>query len=589
MASLKDMQFVIHDVFDAASLYQQLTGDDSLDRSFINSLLDEAHRYTEGVIRPCNRIGDEVGCQLKDGVVTTPPGFREAYRGFIDGGWAGLLGPVEYGGQALPATFGLMLEELMCTANMAFSMYPGLSRGCVHALMTHGSDEQKSMFLPKLLTGEWTGTMCLTEPQAGSDVGLARTRAVARADGTWSITGTKIFISAGEHDLSDNIIHLVLARTEGSPAGTRGISMFAVPKFDLDGTRNKVVCSAIENKMGIHGNATCVLNFEGARGYLVGAEQHGMKYMFTMMNSARIGVGLQGVSLAQAGFELSSAYAHERLQMRSLSGPKAPDKPADPIVVHPDVRRMLLSQRAFIEGGRALAYFASQCVDILLLSKDPESIQRAQDLLDFLTPVVKGFLTEGGFASVNDAVQIFGGAGFIRESGVEQLVRDSRITLIYEGTTQIQGLDLLARKVLMTQGKGLNRLLPELVQVAARCEAEFPEMAARLSSIVEEWPSISMQIGGKAMQNPDEVGAAAVDYLFYSGYAMLAWLWARMAVCASDGIRDGGDTDYLAGKIDLARFYYARILPRLNAHRDSMLAGGDSLMQVHASVLMANQ
>lgn len=587
MASLKDMRFVIHDVFDTAAHFHTLTGDDSLDRAFIDGLLDEAHRYTEAELKPLNRSGDEEGCHLAHGEVRTPKGFREAYRKYIDGGWAGLLGPVAYGGQGLPPSFGIMIEELMCTANMAFTMYPGLSRGCVHALTVHGSEQQKTQFLPKLLTGEWTGTMCLTEPHAGSDVGLARTRAILQADGSYAITGTKIFISAGEHDLSDNIIHLVLARVEGAPAGTRGISMFVVPKIDLDGKRNAVSCGAIEEKMGIHGNATCVLNFDAARGYLVGEENHGMKYMFTMMNSARIGVGQQGVCLAQAAFEAASAYAHERLQMRSLSGPKAPDKPADPIVVHPDVRRMLLSQRCFIEAGRALAVFAGRCVDTQLLSKDPAERQRAQELLDFLTPIVKGFLTEGGFQSVNDAVQIFGGHGFIRETGVEQFVRDSRITLIYEGTTQIQALDLLARKVLMTQGKGLTHLIAEMQATATACERPFPDMAAKLGAIIAEWPAVSMQLGGKAMANPDEVGAAAVDYLFYSGYATFAWLWARMALTA-ERLRQGTDPAYAAGKIDLATFYYARILPRMNGHRDAMLAGGDSLMRVEEGVFLAD-
>jgi alkylation response protein AidB-like acyl-CoA dehydrogenase len=588
MASLKDMRFVIHDVFDTAAHFKRLTGDDSLDRTFIDGLLDEAHRYTERELKPLNRVGDEEGCHLENGTVRTPRGFREAYRAYIDGGWAGILGPLAYGGQGLPPSFGVMIEELMCTANMAFTMYPGLSRGCIHALSSHGSEEQKAKFLPKLLTGEWTGTMCLTEPHAGSDVGLARTRAVLNADGSYGVSGTKIFISAGEHDLADNIIHLVLARTEGAPSGTRGISMFVVPKIDLDGSRNAVVCGAIEEKMGIHGNATCVLNFDGARGYLVGEENHGMKYMFTMMNSARIGVGQQGVCLAQAAFEASSAYAHERLQMRSLSGPKAPDKPADPIVVHPDVRRMLLNQRAFIEGGRALAFYAGRCVDTQLLAQDAAVKQHAQELLDFLTPIVKGFLTEGGFQSVNDAVQIFGGHGFIRETGVEQFVRDSRITLIYEGTTQIQGLDLLARKVLMTQGKGLTHLIAEMQKTAACCETVFPEMATKLNGIIAEWPAISMQIGGKAMSNPDEVGAAAVDYLFYSGYAVLAWLWARMALTA-ERLRQGTDPVYAAGKIDLAKFYYARILPRMISHREAMLAGGETLMHVESGVFLADR
>ncbi|MEZ5595522.1 MAG: acyl-CoA dehydrogenase C-terminal domain-containing protein [Pseudomonadales bacterium] len=588
MASLKDMRFIIHDVLDTEGHLASLGVDASCDRAFIDAVLDEAFKFTDGELKPLNASGDREGCTLKDGVVTTPAGFREAYRGYIAGGWAGLVGPTEYGGQALPPTFGLMLEELICTANMAFAMYPGLSRGCMHALIAHGSEAQKQHFLTRLLTGEWTGTMCLTEPHAGSDVGLARTKAEPRADGTWSITGTKIFISAGEHDLSDNIVHLVLARTEGAPAGTRGISMFVVPKIDLDGSRNSVVCGAIEEKMGIHGNATCVLNFDAAHGYLVGEENAGMKYMFTMMNTARLGVGLQGVCLAQRGFEASSGYARERLQMRSLTGPKAPDKPADPILVHPDVRRMLMAQRAFIEGGRALCYYANQCVDILEMGADAERRQRAGELLDFLTPIVKGFLTEWGFTSVNEAVQIFGGHGFIRETGVEQYVRDSRITLIYEGTTQIQGLDLLARKVMMTQGKGLTHFIGEMQQAAAECRAELPELATTLEAIIAEWPALSMQIGAKAMANPDEVGAASVDYLFYSGYAVLATMWARMAVTARRRLAEGVDDAYFAAKIDLARYYHARIVPKMAGHKAAMLTGSDNLMQVNDAVFTAD-
>ena len=589
MASLTDMRFLLHDVFSISDHYAGLNLAEPIDGAFVDAVLDEVHRFTEGELAPLNRSGDEQGCRLENGEVTTPDGFKEAYRTYIDGGWAGLLGAPEYGGQGLPSSLGILLEELMATANMAWTMYPGLSRGAMHALEAHGSEAQKQQFLTRLLSGEWTGTMCLTEPHAGSDVGLARTKAEPHADGTYRITGTKIFISAGEHDMAENIVHLVLARLADAPSGTKGISMFLVPKFDLDGTRNGVSCGAIEEKMGIHGNATCVLNFDGARGYLVGEENQGMRYMFTMMNSARLGVGLQGVCLAQRGFEASSAYAQERLQMRSLSGPKAPDQPADPIVVHPDVRRMLLTQRAFAEGGRALVYYASLLADTESLHPDDAARGQAGELLDLLTPIVKGFLTEAGYEAVNEAVQIYGGHGFIRENGVEQLVRDGRITLIYEGTTGIQGLDLLARKILMTQGKGLIQLVGEMKQTAEAVRAAVPELAEGLDSVSEEWAAMSMQLGGKAVENPDEIGAAAVDYLFYSGYATLAFMWARIALSAHGALEgaDAGRAEYLQSKIDTARFYFARILPRTMAHRQSLEAGGDSLMNICDGALLA--
>ena len=575
-APIKDIQFLLHDVLDMSAHYASLGLQDSIDEGFINMILDESQRFTAGELESLNAVGDQ-GCRLESGEVTTPPGFKEAYAKYIEGGWAGLCGDPEYGGQGLPESFGFMFEELACTANMAWTMYPGLSRGAVAAIDEHGSPEQKQMFLTKLLTGEWTGTMCLTEPHAGSDVGLARTKAEPHADGRYRISGTKIFISAGEHDMAENIVHLVLARLPDAPGGTKGISMFLVPKFDLDGARNAVVCGNIEEKMGIHGNATCELLFDGAIGYLVGEENRGMRYMFTMMNGARLGVGLQGVGVAQAAFNKASVYAQDRLQMRSLSGTKAPDKIADPIIVHPDVRRLLLTQRAIIEGGRAMIYHVAKLVDIVRTSDDQARCEKAEKELDFLTPIAKALLTELGFESANHAVQIFGGHGFIAETGVEQHVRDLRITLLYEGTTAIQALDLLGRKILGKQGEGLMVFMEELSSTATQCAGPFPHMAQALELAAKEWGEVSMGLAPKALENADEVGAAGVDYLFYSGYIVLAVFWAKMALAA----QSLEDAEYGQSKIDIANFYFARMLPRCRSHHTSIVSGADNLMQVN--------
>jgi alkylation response protein AidB-like acyl-CoA dehydrogenase len=596
--SLKDIRFVVHDVFDFAGHYERLDPHPGLesadppDRAFIDAVLDEAGRFAENELEPLRAIGDVQGCRLQDGVVTTPPGFKEAYATYAAGGWAGLTGDPAYGGQGLPDSLSLLLEDLIGCANMAWAMYPGLSRGVINALTAHGSAEQKQAFLPKLLTGEWTGTMCLTEPHAGSDVGLARTRAEERPDGTYAITGTKIFISAGEHDMAENILHLVLARVPDAPPGTRGISMFVVPKFELDGQRNGVVCGSIENKMGIHGNATCVLHFEAATGHLVGEVNRGMRYMFTMMNAARLVVGLQGVCGAHAASLRALEYARERLQMRALSGPVAPDQPADPIVAHADVRRMLLTQRAIAEGGRALVYYAGQIADLSRRGRDETVRAQALEQLDFLTPIVKGVLTELGFESVNHALQIYGGHGYIAETGIEQYVRDMRITLVYEGTTQIQALDLLGRKVLQTQGKGLMHLLAEMAPLAERLRGRLPEVAAGLDEVSTEWGALTMALGGRAMSNVDEVAAAAVDYLFYSGYCVLAFCWARVAEAAAlrqdELARTGAPADpFLDGKLAVADFYFKRMLPRKMAHKLALEAGPAPLLAVDEAALAA--
>jgi alkylation response protein AidB-like acyl-CoA dehydrogenase len=582
-APLRDSRFLLYDVLDVETHYASLVDRELLTRDLLDPILDQAARFSEQELFPLNRAADEEGCRFENGTVRTPTGFKAAYETYLATGLAGMVGNPAYGGQGLPPSVRLLAEETMSAANMAWTMYPDLSMSAMHALDMHGTEQQKRTFLTRLLSGEWTGTMCLTEPHAGSDVGLLRTKAVPRADGNYAVTGTKIFISAGEHDLVPNILHLVLARLPDAPAGTRGISLFIVPKFLVAddgrlGARNRVVCSVIEEKMGLHGNATCVLNFEDATGYLVGPPHQGMRCMFTMMNSARLGVGMQGLGIMEVAYQASLAYARERLQMRSLGGPKNPDGPADPIIVHPDVRRMLLTQKAFTEGGRALAYYAVLQTDRALFGP-PEARTDADVLLGFLTPIVKAFLTETGFECANHALQIFGGHGFIRATGIEQYVRDARITLIYEGTTQIQALDLLARKVLMTQGKALVPFVAEMKATAERADGDLAPLGAALTRTADEWAALTMSIGGRAMADPDEVGAASVDYLMYSGYAALAYLWTRMAVVAHRELAAGPDP-FLEGKIATARFYVERILPRAEAHRRAIEAGGRSIMDV---------
>ncbi len=583
--SRRDLNFVLHDVLNVEAHYESLNLAEPPTRELVDAILDEMTRFCDAELAPLNAVGDVQGCTFDKGEVRTPDGFKAAYKTYVDGGWSALTGDPRWGGQGLPESLSLLVEECIGRSNMAWAMYPGLSRGVVNALGSHGSDEQKRDFLVPLLSGQWTGTMCLTEPHAGSDVGLARTKAQPLPDGAYAVSGTKIFISAGEHDLSENIVHLVLARLPDAPEGTKGISMFVVPKFDLDGERNAVTCAGIEEKMGIHGNATCVLQFDGARGYLVGQPNEGMKYMFTMMNAARVVVGLQGVCLADAALERAGDYARERLQMRALSGPRNPQADADPIIVHPDVRKMLLIQRAVVEGGRALVHFCGQAVDRLRHGSEQERAD-ADALLDFLTPVVKGFLTELGFESVNHAVQIHGGHGYVAETGVEQYVRDARITMIYEGTTQIQALDLLGRKVLQTQGAGLRQFVALMESTAEEAESDFPEMATALRAGAQEWAALSMQVGAKAQQNLDEVGAAAVDYLFYSGYMILAYFWARMAVAAEAQLKSGAEDPFYAGKVAVARFVFARLLPRTAAHKQAIDAGGDTLLNLTDAMLV---
>ncbi len=585
-APIRDIQFVINEVLESEKLYQTLPGCEEATEDLMNAIVEEGGRFAEEVLSPLYQTGDEEGCTWSEDGVKTPEGYADAYRQYVENGWPALSAPAEYGGQGMPNMLGIVMNELAGTANWSWLMYPGLSHGAVHTLEEHGDAQQKQHYLTKLVSGEWTGTMCLTESQCGSDLGLLRTKAEPNADGSYAITGTKIFISAGEHDMSDNIVHIVLARLPDAPEGTAGISLFIVPKYLVNddgsvGERNAVHCASIEEKMGIHGNATCVLNFDGATGYLIAEPNRGLNAMFTFMNTARIGTAIQGLAHTELSFQGALSYARERLAMRSLTGPKNPDGPADPIIVHPDVRRMLLTQKAFAEGSRAFLYYLAQLGDIVQRGSE-EDAQRAEDLMALLTPIGKAFVTEVGYESANLGVQVYGGHGFIREWGMEQIVRDARIALLYEGTTGIQALDLLGRKVL---GSGGKLLLNFSAVIDEFCEAnsddELAEFIAPLKAAKDEWLDLSMKIGEAAMENADEAGAAAVDYLMYGGYVTLAYFWARMAVVAREKIAAAdGDASFYEAKLMTARFYFERLLPRTRGLKETMLAGAGNLMDM---------
>ena len=585
-APLRDMQFVLNEVLSLEEHYKSLPGCEEATPDMVAAILEEGAKFAERVLSPLNQVGDQQGCQFNDGEVKTPEGFKEAYEAFVEGGWPSLAHDPEWGGQGLPESLGIVLNEMVGTANWSWSMYPGLSHGAMNTLEAHGTTEQKQTYLTKLVSGQWTGTMCLTEAHCGTDLGMLRTKAEPRDDGSYSITGTKIFISAGEHDLAENIVHIVLARLPDAPAGTKGISLFIVPKFlpDADGNvgeRNGVNCGSIEHKMGIHGNATCVMNFDAAQGYLIGPPNKGLNCMFTFMNTARIGTALQGLAHTEWGFQNSLTYARDRLQMRALSGPKAPEKAADPIIVHPAVRNMLLTQKSLAEGGRALIYFAAQQVDRAKLATTDEERQEAEDLLSLLTPIAKAFLTEVGVECASHGLQVFGGHGYIAEWGMEQNLRDARISTIYEGTTQVQALDLLGRKVLMTQGELLKRFTKKIHKFCQSHEgnAEMEPYVKSLATSNKEWGDLTLQIGMKAMKDREEVGAAAVEYLMYSGYITLAWLWARQAEVALTKLAEGtSEVDFYQAKLKTANFYFARILPRTKTLAEVMLSGSDSLM-----------
>ncbi len=584
-APQRDIQFVMHEVLAMSDHYKTLQGNEDIDVQTIDAILEEASKFAENVLAPINASGDEQGCAWDGGHVTTPAGFKEAYARYVEGGWPSISHSPSVGGQGLPESLGTMINELSGTSNWSWSMYPGLSHGAMNTIETHGTDAQKTLYLLPLVEGRWTGTMCLTESHCGTDLGLLRTKAEPQADGSYAITGTKIFISAGEHDMVDNIVHIVLARLPGAPEGTKGISLFIVPKVNVNadgslGERNQVKCGSLENKMGIHGNATCVMNFDGAKGYLIGPANKGLSCMFTFMNIARIGTAVQGLCSAEGAFQGALEYSKERLQMRSLAGPVEPEKPADPIIVHPDVRRMLLTAKAFAEGGRMLVYYLSQLNDTVTHNGTTDEAKEAEVLLSLLTPIAKAFMTETGLESANLGMQCFGGHGYIREYGMEQIVRDARISTIYEGTTGIQALDLLGRKVLMTQGQSLKAFTKK---IHLFCKAEagnevMAEFIEPLMALNKEWGDLTMKVGMAALKDRNEVGAASVDYLMYSGYVTQAYLFARAAKVSQDALAKGaGDIDFYQAKLFTAQFFFSRLLPRTQTHATTMLAGAGTL------------
>ncbi|XHS78648.1 acyl-CoA dehydrogenase C-terminal domain-containing protein [Burkholderiaceae bacterium UC74_6] len=584
---LRDMQFVMHEVLNVTDELKMLPAHADTDADTINAVIEEAGKFCAEVLFPLNLSGDAEGCKLDKTTheVTPPKGFKEAYAQFVEGGWPALGCDPAYGGQGLPVVINQAVYEMLNSANQAWTMYPGLSHGAYEALHAHGTDEQKKTYLPKLTSGEWTGTMCLTEPHCGTDLGLLRSKAEPQADGTYKITGQKIFISAGEHDMVENILHLVLARLPGAPEGSKGISLFLVPKFHVKadgslGERNPVFCTGLEHKMGIHGNATCQINLDGAVGTLVGQPNKGLMAMFVMMNAARLGVGNQSLGLTEVAYQNAVAYAKDRIQMRALSGPKALDKPADPIIVHPDVRKMLLTARAYAEGGRALTTYVSLQLDKALSSDDEDEKKAAEAEVALLTPIIKAFITDNAWIATSHCMQVFGGHGYIHEWGMEQFVRDARINMIYEGTNTVQSLDLLGRKILSNNGatlKAFGKKIAAFVEEEGTSEA-MQEFINPLADIGDKVTKLTTEIGMKAFQNPDEVGAAAVDYLRVVGHMVYAYFFARMAKVALEK-QNSGDTFYVA-KLHTARFYFAKLLPETASLIRTARAGLPSLMDM---------
>jgi alkylation response protein AidB-like acyl-CoA dehydrogenase len=585
-APVEDTLFLLNDVLHI-DRYGNLPGFADASPDLIEAMLSEAAKFSEEVLTPLNRVGDKEGCtRHPDGSVTTPTGFKEAFKQLVEGGWIGISAPAEFGGQDLPATLTVAVNEILCSANMAFAMYPGLTQGANAALLVHASQEIKTKYLPKMVTGEWTGTMNLTESHCGTDLGLLRTKAVKQADGSYKITGTKIFISAGEHDLAANIIHLVLARIEGAPAGTKGISLFVVPKVMVkdDGAladRNGVTCGSIEEKMGIHGNATCVMNYDGATGWLIGEENRGLPAMFTMMNEARLGVGVQGLAQSEVAYQNAAIYAKERLQGRALSGAKYPDKPADPIIVHPDVRRTLMTIRSFNEAARALVLWTALKGDIAHRSQDQKERQSADDFMGLLTPVVKGVLTDTGFANTVMAQQMFGGHGYIAEHGMEQFVRDARIAQIYEGANGIQALDLVGRKLGKDGGRALMAFINEVgsfIKDKSTEEAMKP-LVTPLGVSLGHLQQASMWFMQNAMTKPDNAGAGATDYLHMFGLVALGYMWCKIAEAAL-AKKSNGAEPRMSAKLVTARFFMERMLPETAAHLARIQSGAGSTMEL---------
>jgi acyl-CoA dehydrogenase len=589
-APVKDTLFLLNDVFDYAR-YDNMPGFSEAPLDVVEAVLGEGAKIAEEVLQPLNRSGDMEGCtRHPDGRVTTPKGFKEAYKTFAEGGWVGIAGDPAYGGQGLPYFLSLALNEYAISANQAFAMYPGLTNGAMAALHTHASDAQKRTYLPKMTSGEWCGTMNLTEPQCGTDLGLIKTRAAPQADGSYAISGQKIFISAGEHDLTDNIIHLVLARIVGAPAGVKGISLFVVPKVLVGddgslGERNGVSCGSIEHKMGIHANSTCVLNYDGAKGWLIGEENRGLNAMFVMMNEARMGVALQGVALSEVAYQNAAAYAKERLQGRALTGARDTGKAADPILVHPDVRRMLLEIRAFNEAARAAMMWAALSSDEAHRSPDAATRQGADDRLGLLTPVLKGFFTDMGFANAVKAQQVFGGHGYIAESGMEQFVRDARINMIYEGANGIQALDLVGRKLPKDGGRAITAFFGEISAFlsANKADAELAPYLSGLKTGSGQLQQATMWLMQNAMGNPDNAGAGSTDYLHLFGLTLLGYMWARIAKAVLAKKAKGEATEELESKLVLAKFFNERMMPEAGAHLARLSSGAASIMAMPAA------
>ncbi|MFT5571438.1 MAG: alkylation response protein AidB-like acyl-CoA dehydrogenase [Cryomorphaceae bacterium] len=585
---LKDLKFVSNEVLDMAGHYSSFTKGKTAEPELLEAIYEEAAKFCENELIPLNVIGDDEGCIFDDGTVTTPTGFKAAYDSFVANGWPGLCGPSEYGGQGMPESVGLVMMEMMIASNHAWSMYPGLSSGAIKTIYTHASEELKARFMPPMVEGKWTGTMCLTEPHCGSDLGLLKTYAADIAgsdeDGAYKISGSKIFISSGEHDLSDNIVHIVLARLPDAPVGIKGISLFVVPKFNVKtdgslGDRNGVSCGSIEEKMGIHGNSTCVINFDQAKGYLISEPHKGMRAMFTFINESRLGVAMHGQAHSEVSFQKALIYARDRDQFRAH--PRVnPDKPADPIICHPDVRRMLLTQKSFAEGGRMLNMFCGQQVDITQ-SPDFSDAERedAESMLAVLTPIAKGFLSETSLETTNYGIQVLGGHGFIKEWGMEQEVRDARISQLYEGTTGIQGLDLLGRKILKSRGKVMKPLMSKIETFIKQNKRH--KHAKALKSYVSTWESLTRSVGFSAMKNVDEVNAAAVDYLMFAGYVTVAYFWAEAAIASERALSNGAsEPEFYKTKLATAEFYFQRIMPRTLAHEASVKNGICSMMDI---------
>ncbi|WFC64303.1 acyl-CoA dehydrogenase [Pseudomonas sp. REST10] len=585
-APLRDMRFVLNEVFDVSKLWAELPAlAEVVDADTASAILEEAGKVTAGSIAPLNRSGDEEGCSWDDGAVKTPAGFPEAYQTYAEGGWVGVGGSPEFGGMGMPKVIGAQVEEMVNSANLSFGLYPMLTAGACLSILNHASEELKAQYLPNMYAGVWAGSMCLTEPHAGTDLGIIRTKAEPQADGSYKVTGTKIFITGGEHDLTENIIHLVLAKLPDAPAGPKGISLFIVPKVMVNadgslGEKNALGCGSIEHKMGIKASATCVMNFDGATGYLVGEVNKGLNAMFTMMNYERLGVGIQGLALGERSYQSAVEYARERIQSRAPTGPQAKDKAADPIIVHPDVRRMLLTMKALNEGGRAFSSYVAMQLDTAKYSEDKDTARRADELVALLTPVAKAFLTDMALETTVHGQQIFGGHGFIREWGQEQLVRDCRITQIYEGTNGIQSLDLMGRKIVGSGGSFYKHLSDEIKAFVASADAGLAEFTQPLTAAVQNLDELTAWVLDRAKSNPNEIGAASVEYLHVFGYTAYAYMWALMARAA---LGKEAQDEFYASKLGTARFYFARLLPRVHSLSASVRAGSESLYLLDAA------